>query len=346
MTEPDPQQEAARWKKELTNIPRGMLMGAADIVPGVSGGTMALILGIYDRLVTAISHVDTTLIRLVQEKRWREAAAHFDLAFLLTLGSGIVLGMAAFGTLIRHCMHVHLQLTYAAFFGLIAGSVILVARTLPRWSWREFLIAAAGAIFAVWLVTQPLLQNPPDHPLYLFVCGSIAICAMILPGISGAFILLLLGKYTEMVDLLKGLFKLEIDGRGLTTLLMFLFGCLCGILTFSRILKWLLLHYTPQTLSLLCGFMIGSLWKLWPFQRVVAGTEELKTPLTEIIAWRDVPMDAHFWRVVVLTISGGTFVLMLDFVSKRFTRKHDVESGPVSQIEDGATSDVVDEGAE
>ncbi|MEZ6055646.1 MAG: DUF368 domain-containing protein [Planctomycetaceae bacterium] len=306
------------WFAEVSQVPRGLLMGAADIVPGVSGGTVALILGIYERLVAAIGQFNSTFLGLVKARRWGEAARHVDLLFLVSLGIGIVLGMATFGGLIRYLLHHHLPSTLAAFFGLIAGSVVLVARMVPRWATMEVVLSVVAALLAVWIVRMPLLQNPPDALWYVFLCGVLGICAMILPGISGAFILLLLGKYREMVDLLGEAVHLKINGHGVMTLIAFLSGCAVGILSFSRFLKWLLGRHESQTLAALCGFMVGSLWKLWPFQRVIPGTEGHKTPLTEHLGYDDPLFAGEFWWIIGIMVTAMLLILLLD----RLTAAH------------------------
>ena len=184
-------------------------MGGADIIPGVSGGTMALILNIYQRLVTAISRFDLTLLSLLKEKKWKRAAAHVDFRFLLFLGFGVVLGIGSLASVMHYLLLEQREPTSAAFFGLIAASSVLVARMIPRWRVSEGLLAAIGAVIAYVVVGLPLLTNPPDSYLYLFGAGVIAICAMILPGISGAFILVILGKYDDITGMIIQFLKFE-----------------------------------------------------------------------------------------------------------------------------------------
>ncbi len=245
-------------------------MGGADAIPGVSGGTVALILGIYSRLVTAISRFDMTLLTYVKLKQWSVAAEHVDLRFLVTLASGIVLGVGGLARMMLYLLEHQRLPTFAIFFGLIIASCILVAKKVKHWTPAHVIGSVTGSVFAFLLVGLPLLTNPPSGNGYVFLCGMIAICAMILPGISGAFILLLLGKYYDMLgvlqDLLKGVFHFDLRIATLVTFCVFLAGCVIGLLSFSKILRWLLAQHESQTLAILCGFMAGSLRKIWPFQ--------------------------------------------------------------------------------
>ena len=248
---------------------KGLLMGSADIVPGVSGGTIALIVGIYERLVTAISHFDSQLAKLVAARQWKAAAERVDLRFLIALGAGILTGVAALATLMHYLLEHQRGPTLAVFFGLILASALLVGRMVkPRDSNHALicvLSGAAGAVFAFWLVGLEAVQAS-DSLAYYFLCGMVAICAMILPGISGAFILLILGAYESVTKIIKDLTHLEFTIAGLMQLGVFAAGCAVGLIGFAKLLRWLLQHYHDLTMAVLCGFMLGSLKRIWPFQ--------------------------------------------------------------------------------
>lgn len=257
------------FSETITLFVKGLLMGSADIVPGVSGGTIALIVGIYERLVTAISHFDAQSAKLVAARQWKAAAERVDLRFLITLGAGILTGVAALATLMHYLLEHQRSPTLAVFFGLILASALLVGRMVKPRDSNHVLICilagVAGATFAFWLVGLEAVQAS-DSLTYYFLCGMIAICAMILPGISGAFILLILGAYESVTKIIKDLTHLEFSAAGLMQLGVFAVGCAVGLIGFAKLLRWLLEHYHDMTMAVLCGFMIGSLKRIWPFQ--------------------------------------------------------------------------------
>ncbi len=307
-------------RSDLAQILRGALMGGADIVPGVSGGTMALILGIYERLVAAISHIDTSLLGQLKRREWRTAAEHCDLRFLAFLGLGIGAGIVGLASTMHHLLDHHVQRTHAAFFGMILASCVLVARMVGTWRALQGLALIAAAGLAFWLVGLPFLQEPPDSPAYLFACGAVAICAMILPGISGAFILLVLGQYYHVTGILKGIPKLEFDSDALVTVGSFAAGAVVGILSFSRLLRLLLDRFHATTMAALAGFMLGSLRKIWPFKH------ETTPPGTDLKArlyandWPEFG-TTETWILLGLVVVAGAFVLALELVSTRLSSK-------------------------
>jgi putative membrane protein len=298
-------------KRDLLNVVRGFLMGGADIIPGVSGGTVALILGIYERLVTSISRFDLTLLDHVKQQRWKEAVEHVNLRFLISLGSGIALGIGGLATLMHYLLHDHTQHTLAAFFGLILASSLLVARMAQRWNLGAALLFPSGILFAYWLVGQSFLESPPAGNAYIFLCGTIGICAMILPGISGAFILLVLGKYEDITGVLKNTLHGDINMANLTTIVVFCSGCLVGLLLFSKFLRWLLACHESQTMAILCGFMLGSLPCIWPFRVDL-------TPDIEKFSqkqWKYLQPDFSDGTVItslLITVAAFAFVVLLD----------------------------------
>ncbi|MEO0530443.1 MAG: DUF368 domain-containing protein, partial [Planctomycetota bacterium] len=237
----------------------GLAMGAADIVPGVSGGTVALILGVYQRLLAALSNFDGELIGHALNRRFASAWRHIDGWFLGALGLGIVVGAKGLAGLMTYLLVEQTTLTFAAFFGLILASGLLVAKMArPATAAQTANCVALGIIaaaFAVWLMSQGRIV-PSDSLGYTFVCGAIAICAMILPGISGAYLLLILGKYEQVSEILHRAPALSTGD--VATLGVFAAGCAFGLLAFSRLLRWLLANYWSSTMAVLAGFMIGS----------------------------------------------------------------------------------------
>ena len=297
-------------------------MGAADIIPGVSGGTVALVLGIYERLVTAISRFDLTFLEHLRQRRWAAAASHVDLRFLAALGCGILLSVGGLASLMNYLLEHQLALTLSVFFGLILGSSVLVARSLGRWGLPNVASALVGAALAFWLVGQPFLRGG-HNPGYLLLCGMVAICAMILPGISGAFILLIMGEYEYITGVIRGLVHGDVTVEKTLALAVFGVGCAIGLLSFSKFLRWLLARYRPQTMAVLCGFMVGSLRRIWPFKQLASGDEAVDVKHAQLENVWPGTLDGHVILVIVLAIAGFAFVLTLDWL----TRRHHQQDG-------------------
>jgi putative membrane protein len=295
---------------DFVQIARGILMGGADVIPGVSGGTVALILGIYTRLVTAISRLDSHFVGHLTHGRWRAAWKYADLRWLVVLLTGIAIGVALLGSVMHHLLEDYRQFTLAAFFGLIAASSLLVGRMVHPFRARSVALIAAGGAFAFWLVQLPGLSQPPGGLPYVFLCGVISICAMILPGISGSFVLLILGKYQEVTRIIKDTVHFRAGLDELVTAVVFGAGCLVGLLSFSRFLRWLLARHQAATMSVLCGFMLGSLVRIWPFQRAVPETDAFDNlPLSEIA------IDGRFWLTIVIAAIAAGVVFLLDWAT-------------------------------
>ena len=247
-------------------------MGSADIIPGVSGGTMALILGIYERLLSAIRSFDRAWLDDVLSLRVTSALARNDLPFLVPLALGIVCAILFFTRVIPlpALIVTHPELIYGLFFGLIVASVLILMREVDRYGVKEILIALAGT--ALGFITVNLVPvETPTALWFIFLCGFVAISAMLLPGISGSFILLILGKYAYIIDALGNL--------DLVVIVTFATGALTGLVVFSRAIVWLLERYHQATLLLIKGILIGSLWIIWPFQErtyeIIRGKERL-----------------------------------------------------------------------
>ena len=229
----------------LLNVLRGFLMGSADVVPGVSGGTVALIVGVYERLVGAISRFDIQLLGYVRKLELRKAICHVDFPFLASLGFGIAVAIVTLGSTMESLLvgATSRPLTLAAFFGMILASTIVVARWInaPRLSdkWWYSSMGVAAAAFAFWITG--LQASSAEVTLgYVFLCGMIGICAMILPGLSGAYLLLVLGMYSHLTDILHRLPHLDVGFRDLVTVAVFGAGCAIGLVAFSKVLRWLL----------------------------------------------------------------------------------------------------------
>lgn len=232
-------------------------MGAADVVPGVSGGTIAFISGIYEELLGSIRAVNKDWLMMLRRLEIKEAYQHINGNFLLVLVAGIFTSALTIGPLVAISLDNYPIQTWSFFFGLILISCLSVARQAAPWNWKNLLAAIIGAGLAYW-ITETTPAQTPETLWFVFLAGSIAICAMILPGISGAFILLLLGKYQFIFE--------SISARNIPVILVFGLGIVVGLLSFARGLSWLLKHFHNVTVGLLAGFMIGSLNKIWPWK--------------------------------------------------------------------------------
>jgi len=244
-------------KEKIVLFLKGMAMGAADVVPGVSGGTIAFITGIYDELLGSINSVSLNTLTILRKEGLKAAWKAVNGNFLVVLLAGIFTSILSLANLFKFLLENHPVLLWSFFFGLIAASVLLVGRMIAKWNAVNIIGFIAGTAVSYWLTTVH-----PSHGLdaywYIFVSGMIAICAMILPGISGSFILLLLGTYGVVLG--------AIADHNFALLAIFGAGCVVGLLSFSRLLSWTLKNYYNVTIAILAGFLLGSLNKIWPWK--------------------------------------------------------------------------------
>ncbi len=316
-TPPPPPGTDFTWRRTARPAGVGVAMGAADIVPGVSGGTVALILGVYLRLLAALSRFDKDLLLHLVGGRLGEAFRHVDGWFLGSLGLGVIFGAKGLAKLMVYLLQEQPTYTYAAFFGLILASGVLVARmsrpATPLAAAKGIALGIVAACFAVWLMSQGRI-TASESLGYTFLCGAIAICAMILPGISGAYLLLILGKYETISDILHR--APNLSGAEIATLGVFVVGCLIGLLTFSRLLKWLLANYWSSTMAVLAGFMIGSLYRVWPFQvDTTPEVDEFKLKAFEP-AWPEA-IDSVTLACAAIAVACFVLVLVADRYASR-----------------------------
>ncbi|WP_415753159.1 DUF368 domain-containing protein [Pseudomonas leptonychotis] len=302
-------------KKYFLLYAKGIAMGAADVVPGVSGGTVAFITGIYDELLRSISSVPVALGLLLRGRivdAWKAANATFLLVLLL----GIMTSVLSLARLITYLLAEQPIPVWSFFFGLIVVSTHLVVREIERWNWTRVVSLVLGAAFAYWITVASPLQLGHD-PLSLFFAGAIAICAMILPGISGSFILLLLGLYSFVLTAVKGL--------DISVLLIFASGCLIGIVSFAGFLRWLLARWRDLTLAFLTGLMVGSLNKVWPWKETLTWRTDShgeQVPLLQANLWpaqfaETSGQDPQLLLAVALAMAGIALVLGLEWLAGR-----------------------------
>ena len=285
-------------------------MGAADVVPGVSGGTMALILGIYQRLLNALRAFDFGAAKFALTLQIRAFSRRVDLVFLLALGFGIASALIFFTRVVPlpKLIRTHPELIYALFFGLIVGSIVILVRELGRLDGSDWGALVAGALVGFAIINMVPFSTP-EAAWFIFLAGALGICAMILPGISGSFILLILQKYAYVFDALGRL--------DFSVIIPFALGCATGLLAFSRVLAWLLEHYYRVTLVSIIGVLVASLWRIWPFQDrtyvVVRGKERLLDSFPQLPTATDETLAAS----AGLAVLGFAAVLLLQFVASR-----------------------------
>jgi len=307
-------------------------MGICNVIPGGDSGTIALIVGIYQRIVTAISRADGTFVMQLLKGHWKSALARVDVWFMLPLVAGVGFGIASMGTFMHYMLEHHYQIMMPIFFGLIAASCWMVAKLIERWGPAEIFLLIGGTVLAFWMVRQPGLSHPPDQLWYIVMCGFIGICALILPGISGSFLLIILGKYHDLTGVIDRATKFNLTGDDFSVLMAFAVGCALGLIGCSKFLKWLLEHHGSATMAGLCGFKIGSLYKIWPFQvDLTPEIQEFKHKDFQPV-FRDIPLDVHFWLAIFLVIFVAVAMLWLEHFALRRARQvvHDDPGDPGS----------------
>lgn len=242
---------------------KGMFMGAADIIPGVSGGSIALITGIYDQLIEAIGSIGFDLVKDFFRGDFKKVAKDVNFGFLIPLLAGILTSIFTMARLMNFLLEEYTLYTWSTFFGLILASSYVIGKQFKLTTLRLLNLVAGGLISFVIVGLVPV--NTPNALWFMFLSGAIAICAMILPGISGAFLLLILGKYHYITEIIKDPFHLD----HIIVLLVVALGCLVGILSFSKVLNYVLDNWHAGTMAFLTGMMLGSLRKIWPYKEVV-----------------------------------------------------------------------------
>ncbi len=252
-------------KDDVIRFLKGFAMGAANVIPGVSGGTIAFLTGIYERLIEALKRIDMASLRLLAGFRWRELSARVDARFLLALAAGVAASILTLAKLLEVGFREFPELVWAFFFGLIAASLPAVGKLVKHWSAGAvmFLLAGTAAASSMALLS-PAGEN--SHPLYLVLCGVVAMASMILPGLSGSFVLLLMGNYRlVMIDSVTALAGLRL-GEALPILIPVAVGAVLGLLVLARVLSWLFHHWHDLAVALITGFVAGSLLVIWPWK--------------------------------------------------------------------------------
>lgn len=298
-------------KKYISLFFKGMAMGAADVVPGVSGGTIAFITGIYEELIASLSAVDGKALQLLFKGKISALWEHVNGTFLAVLFAGIFTSILTLASLLSFLLEHHEILVWSFFFGLVAASVWMVGRTVKSWNLSTLLSFGVGTVVA-YLVTIAPASTGTAEPAYLVLCGALAICAMILPGISGSFILLLLGAYGIVLN--------AVAERDLFIIIYVGIGAVIGLLTFTKALKWIFAKFYNATIALLTGFLLGSLNKLWPWKEVIstytkhAGTE--KEEMVPLVVENLLPSE-HALSGLIFATLGALLVILLEWFGNK-----------------------------
>lgn len=279
---------------DLPTVLKGGAMGIAEVIPGVSGGTIAFITGIYEKLIDSIKAFDKDLIVLLWNKKWQEAWNRINGLFLVQLLLGMAVGIVVGIWGVTWLLEYYPEPLWGFFFGLILISSWIIGKQVRHWKLRHYSILSLGILVALFIVSASPAEGS-SHPFYLFICGVLAISALMLPGISGSFVLLLLGGYTLVIPALKSV-MIEQDTPSLMIVGFFALGCGVGLLTFSRVLSWLFKKYAEPTFVLLAGFLLGSLYKIWPWRNVETvmdkNTGEILS-INNLADWNELDSSTH-----------------------------------------------------
>ena len=281
------------------------------MVPGVSGGTIAFIVGIYDELINSIKSINGESLKLFFTGKWIAFCKQINAAFLFSIILGIGISIFSLAKVITWLLTDHPVLVWAFFFGLVLASTWFVSKDIKEWNWKTILAFIVGAAVAYY-ITVATPAETPTNLLFIFLCGAIAICAMILPGISGSFILVLLGKYFFIMEAVKT-FNIKI-------ILVFAAGALIGITTFSRLLSFALKHFRNITLSVLTGFMLGSLNKVWPWKETVQTYVDSHGVVKPLVETNILP-NVYVWEAAVLMVVGFLLVYLLEKLSAKSAKE-------------------------
>ncbi|NJB72298.1 putative membrane protein [Saonia flava] len=290
---------------------KGMAMGAADVVPGVSGGTIAFISGIYEELITSINNIDLSLLKTLRKEGFKAFWKQVNGNFLLALFLGIGISVISLAKFISWLLENKPILLWSFFFGLVLASIIIVGKAIEKWNLGTMVMLLLGALIAYFITQLPPSENIASLP-YLFLSGALAVCAMILPGISGAFILVLLGSYKTILDAVH-----ERDIKIVATVAV---GAIFGLLSFAKVLKWMFSHYKNLTLAVLTGFIVGSMSKIWPWKKVletkIFGEKTIVIKEQNIFPW-NYEGDSQLILAVILALTGFSFIFILEKLASK-----------------------------
>ncbi|WP_251622090.1 DUF368 domain-containing protein [Odoribacter lunatus] len=293
-----------KQRNYLLLVIKGCCMGAADVVPGVSGGTIAFITGIYEELIYSIKSFDLAALKLLFQLKFKELWKKINGSFLLSVLCGIGISIFSLAKLMNYLLTTHPIEIWSFFFGLIIASALLISKEIQQWNFSTWIALIAGGAGA-YTITILSPASTPETWWFIMLSGAIAICAMILPGISGAFILLLLGKYSFIMEAISELH--------LGIILLFAIGAVIGIISFSHFLSWLLKNHHALTIALLTGFMLGSLNKVWPWKET-SGLNVLPDKYAT-------QSDPFIGRAVLLCLLGFFLIQGIEYLARKLKKQ-------------------------
>ena len=305
---------------------KGLAMGAADVVPGVSGGTIAFISGIYKELIDSINNVNFSVLKTLKTSGLKAAWKQVNGSFLFSLLLGIAISILTFAKIITYSLEHYPILVWSFFFGLVLASIAFIWKDVDKWELRTICFLIFGSIVSYYVtIVEP--TSSPDSYLYLFISGFVAIIAMILPGISGAFILLLMGSYSTIISTINqfrnGLFSLDLEvlQQAILKLLTFAVGAIIGLKLFSKMLHWMFENHKNSTLALLIGFMIGSLNKIWPWKKTLVWTTNSHGEKISLVEKSIGPFqfegDNQLVFAIILVIIGFLTIFILEKIGSK-----------------------------
>lgn len=292
----------------FSNLLKGIGIGTANVIPGVSGGTIALLTGIFERLIDSLKSFNLTAIKLLFSGKFKEFAKYTDLIFLCSVGCGVLIAILSVARIFDYLFEHHPIYLWSFFFGLILTSIYYVGITIEKWDWKvvlSFIIGTAIALFIAF--GKPAKEN--DNLIYLLICGVVATCSMILPGLSGSFVLVLMGNYQLiMIDAVSDL--------NLKILIPVIIGGVVGLIAFSHVLSWIFKKYRNITIALLTGFILGSMPIIWPWKNAVitiVGNEEITTGYDYFLP----EMNIQFAIALVIILIGASIIVLTEKIAKK-----------------------------
>ena len=311
--------------KYIMTALKGCAMGMADVVPGVSGGTIAFISGIYEELIESIKSINMTALKLLFKGRFREFFESINGKFLFSLLLGIGIAIISMARVMTYMLNNHPIITWSFFFGLIIASAFMVAREVNRWHLPQIISLIVGIVVSYW-ITVVAPASTPNEWWFIILSGAIAICAMILPGISGAFVLLLMGKYMYIMTAVTAL-KLGL-------LLLSAIGAVPGLTSFPHVLSWLLRKWHDATVTLLMGFMIGSLNKVWPWKEVLETYTDSHGEVHPLVESNITPAafesltgtESQLVWAIAMCVAGFVLIYIIEYIGKRVQSKRPAET--------------------